>query len=307
MATNKQEAAAGRTRGGRANYASLVASVGEHSPVDGIVDGQFYANVPLDQLVGNPRNRKVGDVSDLASIAEKQLQPATAITVSRWLAVFPEDTEVVGKSKYVIIAGNRRLAASHEFGRSGLDILVRDSLAKTRADLVRTAIVENIDRRNFNPIEEAEAIEQLITEVGTAAKAAEQLKRTEGFVSQRRALLKLIEPLRDEVSAGTLAVRDARSIASLSPSEQAAARAQFRTEDNAVGERADDEIAPKKGTAGGKSSRGGREATPESVAKAVRRMAAPPAILAAGLAETLDAGELKELATALSKLARARK
>ncbi|RDB48309.1 peptide transporter [Tsukamurella conjunctivitidis] len=305
MANNKQDSA-GRTRGGRANFASLVASVGEHSPVDGIVDGQFYANVPLDQLVGNPRNRKVGDVSDLASIVEKQLQPATAITASRWLAAFPEDVEVVGRSKYVIIAGNRRLAAAHEFGRNGLDILVRDSLAKTRADLVRTAIVENIDRRNFNPIEEAEAIEQLIAEVGTASKAAEQLKRTEGFVSQRRALLKLIEPLRDEVRAGTLAVRDARSIASLPPGEQADARAQFRTEEDSAGEGGGEQSPSKQGERG-KSKRGAREATPESVAKTVRRLAAPPAILAAGLAETLDASELKELATTLSKLARARK
>lgn len=71
------------------------------------------------------------------------------------------------------------------------------------------------DRRNLDPIEEARAVEEMVTECGSAARAAERFRRHESWVSQRRALLRLTPALQDRVRSGELPVRIARSIAAL--------------------------------------------------------------------------------------------
>ncbi|GBF17720.1 chromosome-partitioning protein ParB [Rhodococcus sp. Br-6] len=229
-------------RGGRANFASLVGSVGDNSPVDrkkpvpkpkvasgpaetGAVDGQFLPDVPLDHLVANPRNPRddVGDLSDLSTIAERQLQPGTAVSRHAWLALWPDDKDSIGNAKYVVVNGNRRLAAAAKFGREGLDVVVRDSIAVSRGEVLWAATSENIDRRDFDVLEEAKAVELMVSEFGSADATATKLGRSKGWVSQRRALLKLAPELQAALRAGDLAIRQARSLAKVPLAEQVAA------------------------------------------------------------------------------------
>ena len=172
-----------------------------------------FANVPLGELVGNPRNprRRIGDLSDLSTIAERQLQPGVAITRATWLKIFPADEKLIGAARYIVVNGNRRLAASKEFGRTGMDVVVRDSIATSSESILEAAIIENIGRSNFDVLEEAEAVQALVAECGSADAAAQRLGRSKGWVSQRRALLKLSPELQEKLRGGEIAIRLARS------------------------------------------------------------------------------------------------
>jgi ParB family transcriptional regulator, chromosome partitioning protein len=208
-------------RGKRTNLAALVGDVGDNSPVEEPAAGPARS-APLSQLTANPRNPRegLGDLADLASIADMQLQPAVVVTAAAYLALYPDDKIT---TRYVVINGCRRLAAAHKYGLANLDIVVNDALARDRITLISAAITENVDRQDFDVIEEARAVEALVLECGRADLAGTRLHRTEGWVSQRRALLKLAPELQTALRRGELAIREARSLARV-PLEQQVAR-----------------------------------------------------------------------------------
>jgi ParB family chromosome partitioning protein len=185
-------------------------------------------SLPLADLTPNPRNPRddVGTLEDLASIADMQLQPAVVVTKAAYLALYPGDSI---DAKYVVVNGCRRLAAAHKYGLSALDIVINDAIARDRVTLISASIAENVDRQDFDVIEEAKAVEALVKECGRADKAAISLRKTEGWVSQRRALLKLAPELQTALRRGELAIRDARALARV-PLEKQVARWQATLE-----------------------------------------------------------------------------
>ena len=208
-------------RGGRTNLASLVDGVGEHSAVDQIT-AMPSRTAPLTDLTPNPRNPRddLGDLSNLESIADMQLQPAVVVTKGAYLKLYPDDR--IG-TRFVVINGCRRLAAAHKFGRTDLDIVVNDEIARDRVTLISASIAENVDRQDFDVIEEAKAVASLVQECGSAMEAASRLRKHETWVSQRRALLMLAPELQTALRRGELAIREARSLARV-PLEQQVAR-----------------------------------------------------------------------------------
>lgn len=208
-------------RGKRTSLAALAGDVGDNSPVDEPPAGPARS-APLGQLCANPRNPRedLGDLADLASIADMQLQPAVVVTAEAYRMLYPDDPIA---TRYVVINGCRRLAAAHKYGRDTLDIVVNDAIARDRITLISAAITENVDRQDFDVIEEARAVEALVVECGRADAAGQRLHRTEGWVSQRRALLKLAPELQSALRRGELAIREARSLARV-PLEQQVAR-----------------------------------------------------------------------------------
>jgi ParB family chromosome partitioning protein len=155
-----------------------------------------------------------------------QLQPAVVVTKAAYLALYPGDSI---DAKYVVVNGCRRLAAAHKYGLSALDIVINDAIARDRVTLISASIAENVDRQDFDVIEEAKAVEALVKECGRADKAAISLRKTEGWVSQRRALLKLAPELQTALRRGELAIRDARALARV-PLEKQVARWQATLE-----------------------------------------------------------------------------
>lgn len=208
-------------RGRRTSLASLAGDVGENSPVDQLASGP-PRSAHLTDLTANPRNPRddLGDLTDLASIADMQLQPAVVVTKRAYLALYPNDPIT---TPYVVVNGCRRLAAAHKYGCTELDIVVNDAIARDRVTLISAAITENVDRQDFDVIEEAKAVEALVEECGRADVAGQRLHRTESWVSQRRALLKLAPELQTKLRRGELAIREARSLARV-PLEQQVAR-----------------------------------------------------------------------------------
>jgi ParB family transcriptional regulator, chromosome partitioning protein len=211
-------------RGQRTSLAALAEVVGDNSPVEQIAARATEApgrTTPLADLVANPRNPRddLGDLDDLASIADLQLQPAAAVTRKAYLALYPDDAIT---ARYVVINGCRRLAAAHKFGRTDLAVVVNDELARDRITLISASIAENVDRQDFDVIEEAKAVAALVAECGRADEAAKRLHKTEGWVSQRRALLALTPELQTALRRGELALREARSLARVPPEQQVA-------------------------------------------------------------------------------------
>ena len=208
-------------RGQRTNLASLANSVGDHSPVEQIT-AMPSRTLPLTELTPNPRNPRddLGDLSDLESIVDMQLQPAVVVSKGAYLALYPNDSI---PTRFVVVNGCRRLAAAHKYGRSDLAVVVNDEIARDRVTLISASIAENVDRQDFDVIEEAKAVESLVKECGSATEAADRLRKTPGWVSQRRALLELVPELQTALRRGELAIREARSLARV-PYEQQVAR-----------------------------------------------------------------------------------
>ena len=207
-------------RGKRTDLATLTAAVGDFSPVENSPAAPpAPPRVPLSDLTANPRNPRedLGDLAALSSIADIQLQPVTVVTRAAYLTLYPDDDI---DTRFVVINGCRRLAAAREYGRSELDISVNDVVARDRVTLISASIAENVDREDFDVIEEAKAVKLLVEECGRADQAAERLHKTKGWVSQRLALLQLAPELQAALRRGELAIREARTLARVPLEEQ---------------------------------------------------------------------------------------
>jgi hypothetical protein len=150
--------------------------------------------IPIERCVGNPRNPRddLGDLSDLKSIREKQHSSCTAVTPAAYLKLWPEDRDrIPAAAEVVLITGNRRLKASYKYGREKLLVVTDDSIAESKAKLLRTAYDENTGRLDFDPLEEAKAALSIVDQYPTAKEACAAEGWTAGWVSQRRALLRL--------------------------------------------------------------------------------------------------------------------
>uniref|UniRef100_UPI00366F089E ParB/RepB/Spo0J family partition protein n=1 Tax=Bacillus tropicus TaxID=2026188 RepID=UPI00366F089E len=126
--------------------------------------------LPLDSLVHNPRNARqnLDGVEGLADTYETTgvLQPCLVIPVETFRSAFPENAAELPDGAYVVIGGNRRLAAARRAGLATLPVHVSTKL-KTREDILVAAATENIAREELKPFEELATIEELKAELGT--------------------------------------------------------------------------------------------------------------------------------------------
>lgn len=276
-------------RGKRTSLAGLANAVGTNSPVDR-EDAAPQRTAALADLTPNPRNPRedVGDLVDLASIADMQLQPVVAVTREAYLQLYPEDAIA---TRFVVVNGCRRLAAAHKYGRSKLDLVVNDAIARDRITLISASIAENVDRQDFDVIEEARAVEALVAECESADDAAARLRKTAGWVSQRRALLRLAPELQFALRRGEIALRDARALAKV-PAEQQVAR--WRAKMDAAPEDGDASPDPKKSQARNRS---------RVVTAALGKFDTKPELLAEALHKYLGADGLKKLLAVIDETA----
>lgn len=249
---------------------------------------------PAHRQPRNPRD-ELGDLSDLATIADRQLQPGTVVSRTAWLKLWPEDEDDIGAAQYIVVNGNRRLAAAQKYGRPGLDVVLRDSIAVDKGEILWAATSENIDRRDFDVLEEAKAVELMVSEFGSADAAAKKLGRSKGWVSQRRALLKLAPELQAALRAGDLAVRQARSLARVPLEEQVAA---WEAAQNPQPEPEADAEAPEPEAPQSKEPATKLEPV-DKVAQALKRLGADPDVLAAAVRKHFTDDERRKLIDAL--------
>jgi ParB family chromosome partitioning protein len=181
------------------------------------------------QIAPTPLNSRsnFGTPEVLAGLGEsmrvRQLQPVVIVARADYLRLWPEHDAKVGTADYVLVNGERRWRAARHTGLDRLDALIRPEVADSRPAFLDAIFTENLDRQNLDPIEEARAVEEMVTECGSATAAAERFRRHESWISQRRALLRLTPDLQGRVRAGEIPVRIARSIAAVPAGQQEAA------------------------------------------------------------------------------------
>ena len=120
--------------------------------------------------------------------------------------------------KYEIIAGERRYRASQLAGLNEVPVLVRDVPNEAAAAM---ALIENIQREDLNPLEEAQGLQRLIKEFGlTHEQAAQAVGRSRSAASNLLRLLQLADPVQTMLMAGDLDMGHARALLALDKASQ---------------------------------------------------------------------------------------
>ncbi len=120
--------------------------------------------------------------------------------------------------RWEIIAGERRFRAARIAGLSEVPVVVREV---SDAQALAMALIENLQREDLNPLEQAQAIRRLTTEFGYShEQAAEALGRSRSATSNLLRLLHLAEPVQTMLLAGDIDMGHARALLALDPADQ---------------------------------------------------------------------------------------
>lgn len=160
--------------------------------------------VPIEFLSPNPKNprRHFGD-ADLTDLAQSIREHGVVQPV----VARPSKTQ---PGRYEIIAGERRWRAAQRAGLTEIPIIVRDVNDRTALEL---AIIENVQRTDLNPVEEALGYEQLIDDHGyTQADLGQVIGKSRSHVANTLRLLKLPDVIRDMLVDGALSAGHARTL-----------------------------------------------------------------------------------------------
>jgi ParB family chromosome partitioning protein len=117
---------------------------------------------------------------------------------------------------YRIIAGERRWRAAQRAGLLKVPVVVRDMPIDSDRQVLQLALIENIQRENLNPVDEAAAYQRLADEFGlTHDQIAAAVGKDRSSVANYVRLLKLAEEVRADLAAGTLTMGHARALLAL--------------------------------------------------------------------------------------------
>ncbi|ALK90190.1 ParB/RepB/Spo0J family partition protein [Limnohabitans sp. 63ED37-2] len=206
---------------GRGLEALLGPKVEEAPDTASYAESGLPSQLKLDQMVAGmyqPRTRMdEGALYELAESIKAQgiMQPILV----RQLHDGPN------AGKYEIIAGERRFRASRLAGLDAVPVLVRDVPNEAAAAM---ALIENIQREDLNPLEEAQGLQRLIKEFGlTHETAAQAVGRSRSAASNLLRLLNLADPVQSMLMAGDLDMGHARALLSLDRAAQITAANQI--------------------------------------------------------------------------------
>ena len=153
---------------------------------------------------------------------DQEALEALADSIRQYGLIQPITVRKLDSGYYQIIAGERRWRASRLAGLTEVPVRVIEADDRRTAEL---ALVENLQREDLNPIEEAKGYKLLIEEYGlTQEDAARSVGRSRPAVTNAMRLLMLTPPVMEMVEKGKLSAGHARAILSVSePSKQLAA------------------------------------------------------------------------------------
>ncbi|WP_394673227.1 ParB/RepB/Spo0J family partition protein [Limnobacter sp.] len=174
--------------------------------------GEQVMTLPLGKLqAGKYQPRSRMDESSLLELAE---------SIKSQGIMQPILVRPIGSGKYEIIAGERRFRASKIAGLAEVPVLVR---AVPDESALAMALIENIQREDLNPLEEALGVQRLIREFNlTHEDAARAIGRSRSATSNMLRLLNLAEPVQTMLLAGDVEMGHARALLALNAAEQIA-------------------------------------------------------------------------------------
>ena len=170
------------------------------------VQGEDVSTLPLAKI--EPRTEQPREVFD-----EEALQ-SLADSISRYGLIQPITVRPLDSGYYQIIAGERRWRAARLAGLTEVPVRIMEADDRTTAEL---ALVENLQREDLNPIEEAKGYQLLIEEYGfTQEEAAKSVGKSRPAVANSLRLLNLSPEVLHLVETGELSAGHARALISVS-------------------------------------------------------------------------------------------
>ena len=172
--------------------------------------GDRLRNLPIEQMQpGKYQPRSHMDSERLAELAE---------SIKAQGLIQPIIVRAIGKDRYEIIAGERRWRAAQLASMREVPVVVRET--DDHAALAM-ALIENIQREDLNPLEEAQGLKRLTDEFGlTHEEAARSVGRSRSAASNLLRLLNLADPVQQLLLAGDLDMGHARALLALEGAEQ---------------------------------------------------------------------------------------
>ena len=170
------------------------------------------AQIPLDRISANPyQPRKRFDERSIDELAR---------SIREHGIVQPLVVSRTADNRYRLIAGERRFRAAQRAGLQSLPAVVKD--LQKEGDALQIALIENIQREDLNPMEEASAYHQLHDEFGlTQEEISRRVGKERSTVANFLRLLKLPESVKQRLASGQLSMGHARALLSLdSPKKQ---------------------------------------------------------------------------------------
>ncbi|HEX7829684.1 MAG TPA: ParB/RepB/Spo0J family partition protein [Thermoanaerobaculia bacterium] len=165
--------------------------------------GTGMLEVPIEQISPNPyQPRKTfndGSIEELSrSVREHGIIQPLVVTKT-------------GDNKYRLIAGERRFRAAQKAGLAKVPVVVKERMAD--GDVLQVALIENIQREDLNPIEEAYAYHQLHEEFAlTQEEISKRVGKERSTVANFLRLIKLPDPVKKLLASGQLSMGHARAI-----------------------------------------------------------------------------------------------
>jgi ParB family chromosome partitioning protein len=174
----------------------------------------------------------------------------------------------VGAGHYEIIAGERRYRAARLAGLASVPVLVKDVADEAAAVM---ALIENIQREDLNPLEEAQGLQRLVSEFKlTHEQAAQAVGRSRSAASNLLRLLNLADPVQQMLMAGDLDMGHARALLALPAAQQVMTAHQISARKLSVREA---ERLVARAAQGGKPAAAGKKSKPRDILRLEERLA----------------------------------
>ncbi|KAF7598926.1 MAG: chromosome partitioning protein ParB [Candidatus Dactylopiibacterium carminicum] len=186
----------------------------------------------LEALLGGD-DLPASDAGNLTTLAVGKLQPGRyqprtrmdagsleelAASIRAQGLMQPITVRSVGDARYEIIAGERRWRAAQIAELTEVPVIIREIPDEAALAM---SLIENIQREDLNPLEEATGIQRLIDEFGmTHQQAADAVGRSRPATSNLLRLLQLPKPVQELLMAGDVEMGHARSLLALEPAKQ---------------------------------------------------------------------------------------
>lgn len=189
---------------------------GSDDPGLSSVPGLTLRNIPVADITPNPRQPRT-------EFRQEELDELThsirEFGVLQPIVVRPRAATSAVDAPFELVMGERRLRATTAAGLATIPAVVRDT---SDEDLLRDALLENLHRANLNPLEEASAYQQLLSDFGiTQQELADRLGRSRPQVTNTLRLLNLAPAVQEHVASGVLSAGHARALLAVSdPSDQ---------------------------------------------------------------------------------------
>lgn len=172
--------------------------------------GQKLLELPLDDIITNPAQpRKLFSKESLDELSQ---------SIEEKGILQPLVVRHIGGGKYELIAGERRFRAARQAGLNLVPVIVKNV---DDNEVLELALIENIQRENLNPIEEALAYRDLLSKFQhTQEELAKRLGKDRSSIANALRLLKLPESIRNQLISNELSMGHARAILAIEDRDQ---------------------------------------------------------------------------------------